>query len=129
QSTTPRASPHQVRGNGQKFNGLAQAMIERGYFSHQNPPCNSYVWPNLQSYCIQYSRAGENIAWNTTSPQSASTDQANSQFMNSAPHRANILGDYNQVGVGEWAAPGPWSDGRGTYDGVMMLVELFAMAV
>src|SRR5437588_2298351 len=124
-----RGAPHQVCGNGQTFNGRAQDMIERGYFSHQIPPCNSYVWPILQSYGIQYSRAGENIAWNTTSPQSASTDQANSQFMNSAPHRANILGDYNQVGVGAWAAPGPWSDGSGTYDGVIMFVEIFDKAV
>ena len=101
-------------------------MIQRGYFSHQIPSCNLYVWPILDSYAVQYSSAGENIAWNTDSPQATSTDAVNTSLMNSAPHRANILGSYNQVGVGAWAAPGPWSDGTsGPYNGVIMYVEIF----
>jgi uncharacterized protein YkwD len=124
-----RGAPHQVCGGGLTLHGRAQDMIERGYFSHQIPSCNSYVWPVVQAYGIQYTRAGENIAWNTYSPQSTSVDAANTAFMNSAPHRANILGDYNQVGVGAWAAPGPWSNGNGTYNGVLMYVEIFDKAI
>ena len=121
-----RSAPHQVCGNGQTFNGRAQDMIERQYFSHQIPPCNQYVWPILQSYGVQYSAAGENIAWNTYSPQSTSVTSVNTALMNSAPHRANILGNYNQVGVGAWAASGPWSDGSGgPWTGVIMYVEIF----
>jgi len=30
-----RGAPHQVCGNGQTYNGRAQDMIERQYFSHQ----------------------------------------------------------------------------------------------
>jgi uncharacterized protein YkwD len=124
-----RGAPHQVCGNGQTFNGRAEDMIERQYFAHQIPPCNQYVWPVLTSYGIQWSSVGENIAWNTYSPQATSVDQANTSFMNSAPHRANILGNYNQVGVGAWAASGPWSDASGgPYDGVIMYVEIFANA-
>lgn len=121
-----RGAPHQVCGGGLTFHGRAQDMIERGYFSHQIPSCNLYVWPILDSYGVQYSSAGENIGWNTDSPQATSTANMNTAFMNSAGHRANILGSYNQVGLGAWAAPGPWSDGSGgPYNGVIMYVEIF----
>lgn len=123
-----RGAPQQVCGNGVTYHGRAEDMIERNYFSHQIPPCNAYVWPIIQSYGIQYTSAGENIAWNTYSPQSTSVDQANTSFMNSPGHRANILGDYNQVGVGAWAATGSWSDGTNTYQGVQMYVEIFVKA-
>src|SRR6266566_554814 len=123
-----RSAPHQVCGNGQTYNGRAQDMIERQYFSHQIPPCGQYVWPVLTSYGVQWTSVGENIAWNTYSPQSTSVTSANTAFMNSAGHRANILGAYNQVGVGAFAAPGPWSDGSGggPWNGVQMYVEIFA---
>jgi len=70
-----RGGPHQVCGGGQTYNGRAEDMIQRGYFSHQIPSCNLYVWPILDSYAVQYSSAGENIAWNTDSPQATSTGQ------------------------------------------------------
>ncbi|HKV30958.1 MAG TPA: fibronectin type III domain-containing protein [Candidatus Dormibacteraeota bacterium] len=122
-----RGAPHQVCANGQTYNGRAQDMIERQYFSHQIPPCGSYVWPVLTTYGVQWTQVGENIAWNNYSPQSTSVINANTAFMNSAGHRANILGAYNQVGVGAFAAPGPWSDGNGggPWDGVLMYVEIF----
>ncbi|HEY8677367.1 MAG TPA: fibronectin type III domain-containing protein [Candidatus Dormibacteraeota bacterium] len=121
-----RGAPHQVCGGGTTFHGRAQDMIERSYFSHQIPACNLYVWPILDSYGVSYSSAGENIAWNTDSPQTTSTDNVNTSFMNSPGHRANILGSYNQAGVGAWAAPGAWSDGSGgPYNGVIMYVEIF----
>jgi len=42
----------------------------------------------------QWTRLGENVGYG---PDVATLEQA---FMNSAPHRANILGDYNRVGIG-----------------------------
>jgi uncharacterized protein YkwD len=113
---------------GQTVHGRSVDMIERGYFSHQVPPCGGYVWPAIQSAGLNYSSAGENIAWNNTSPQASSVDQANTALMNSTGHRANILGSYNQVGVGVWMAPGPWSDGTRTYNGVVMYTEVFVQA-
>jgi hypothetical protein len=50
-----------------------------------------------------------------------SVAQVNSAFMNSPGHRANILGGYNQVGVGAVMASGPWSG----YNGVIMFTEIF----
>src|ERR1035437_907260 len=34
--------------------GRSQDMIEHNYFSHQVPPCNSYVWPGISQYGVQY---------------------------------------------------------------------------
>ena len=116
-----RSAPHSVCG-GPTLNGRSQDMIDRGYFSHQIPPCNSYVWPILSAYGVQYSAAGENIGWNNYAP-SASVGQVNTAFMNSAEHKANILGAYNQVGVGAYMAPGSWNG----YSGVIMYTEIFSM--
>jgi uncharacterized protein YkwD len=119
-----RNAPHNVCGTG-TLHGRSQDMIERGYFSHQVPPCSAYAWPILSSYGVQYSSAGENIGWNNYAPQSTSVDQVNTAFMNSPGHRANILGAYNQVGIGAYMAPGNWSYGGQTYTGVIMYTEIF----
>ena len=124
-SSIARGAPHQVCGNGQTLHGRSQDMVERNYFAHEIPPCNSYVWPIITSFGVQWSSAGENIGWNNYSPQATSVDQMNTAFMNSSGHRANILGGYNQVGVGAFAAPGPWSSGGTSYDGVVMYTEVF----
>jgi hypothetical protein len=97
-------------------------MIARNYFSHQIPPCGQYVWSvfNLGAY----TSAGENIGWNNY-PPSQSVGQINTAFMNSPEHRANILGGYNQMGTGAWAATGPWSGAGGPYNSVIMYTEIF----
>lgn len=41
-----------------------------------------------------WSRIGENVGFG------GDTTSLNTAFINSAPHRANMLGDYNQVGIG-----------------------------
>ena len=89
-------------------NGRSQDMIDRNYFSHQIPPCGSYVWQvfNLGAYTA----AGENIGWNNYPPPQ-SVGQINTAFMNSPEHRANILGNYNQLGTGAWAATGRGREG------------------
>ena len=103
-------------------NGRSQDMIERNYFAHQIPPCGQYVWQvfNLGAYTA----AGENIGWNNY-PPAQSVNQINTAFMNSPEHRANILGNYNQMGTGAWAAPGAWSGAGGPYNGVIMYTEIF----
>ena len=119
-SNIARSAPHSTCGLS--LHGRSQDMIDRGYFSHQVPPCSSYVWPILSSYGVQYSTAGENIGWNNYDPAS-SVGQVNGAFMASPGHKANILGDFNQVGVGAYVAPGMW----GGYSGVIMYTEIFAM--
>jgi uncharacterized protein YkwD len=113
---------NQPSGNCGGVNGRSADMINRNYFSHQIPPCGSYVWQvfNLGSFTA----AGENIGWNNYPPDQ-SVQQVNTAFMNSPEHRANILGDYTQIGTGAWAATGPWSGAGGSYDGVIMYTEIF----
>jgi uncharacterized protein YkwD len=106
---------------GQLVHGRSQDMVERNYFSHQVPPCGQQVFSILSPNGISWSNAGENIGWNSYSPQTVSVDQVSSQFMASAGHRANILGSFNQVGVGAFS---------GTiqgYPGAIMYTEIFTM--
>ncbi|GAC1575077.1 MAG: hypothetical protein NVS3B24_03200 [Candidatus Dormibacteria bacterium] len=105
--------------------GRSQDLIDRNYFSHQIPPCGGYVWDvfNLGAY----NSAGENIGWNNY-PPADSVGQINTAFMNSPEHRANILGNYNQLGTGAWQATGPWSGAGGPYNNVIMYTEIFINA-
>ncbi|MGH7640079.1 MAG: CAP domain-containing protein, partial [Candidatus Dormibacteria bacterium] len=48
-----------------------------------------------------------NIGWNSGYSDPAAN--VNIQFMDSSPHRANILGAYDELGVGSWFTPGPWN--------------------
>ncbi|SDF17667.1 CAP domain-containing protein [Sporomusa acidovorans] len=72
----------------------AQDMINRNYFSHYNPEGQS-PFDRLKQAGISYSAAGENIAVNQ------SIEKAETAFMNSSGHRANILNSsYTKVGIG-----------------------------
>jgi uncharacterized protein YkwD len=75
----------------------AQRIAAQGYLSHTNGP-------TLDLACDpSYTTGGENIAY-----WSGGIDdvQANTMFMNSAPHRANILnGAYRFVGTAWVVAP------------------------
>lgn len=72
----------------------AQDMIKRGFFSHYNPEGQS-PFDRMQQAGISYNYAGENLAINTSVPT------AETAFMNSAGHRANILSpNYTEVGIG-----------------------------
>jgi len=72
----------------------AQDMINRSFFSHTNPEGQS-PFDRMRLHGISYGYAGENLAINTSIPS------AESAFMNSPGHRANILSaHYTQVGVG-----------------------------
>ncbi len=111
--------------------GRAADMLTRDYFSHQIPGCTAdggYVWPMMSAAGVAWRAAGENIGWN--SGYSDPAPQVNSQFMNSPDHRANILGNYNQLGVGSWYTAGPWNypgSGGGPWTDVYMFAQEFAL--
>ncbi|KYZ76697.1 serine protease [Anaerosporomusa subterranea] len=72
----------------------AKDMIARGYFAH-NTPEGKTPFQRMQEAGITYSTAGENLAINS------SVAAAETAFMNSSGHRANILNSsYTDVGVG-----------------------------
>jgi uncharacterized protein YkwD len=72
----------------------ARDMINRGYFSHYNPEGQS-PFDRMKKAGISYTSAGENLAINT------SVAAAETAFMNSSGHRANILNSsYTEVGIG-----------------------------
>lgn len=79
-------------------------MAERSYFSHNIPPTGITVLDVIRRDGISYSWAGENIGWNTNAASSA-TQAIEQAFLNSAPHRANVLRpQYNAIGVGAYRA-------------------------
>lgn len=72
----------------------AQHMIDIDYWAHVAPDGTTpWYWFDLSGY--NYINAGENLAYGFST--SASTVQA---WMDSPGHRANILGDYKDVGFG-----------------------------
>jgi len=75
----------------------AQRIAAQGFLSHTNGP-------TLDLGCdSSYTTAGENIAYTSAGVADA---QVNTLFMNSAPHRANILnGAYRFVGTAWVVAP------------------------
>ena len=74
-------------------------MAARHYFSHTTPD-GIDVFALMEQRGIGYRTAGENLAWNTYGEEQA-TGFALQGFLNSPPHRANLLNPaFSQVGVG-----------------------------
>ena len=74
----------------------AQRLVRQGYLSHTNGP-------QLDMACgINATQAGENIAYLSSGIDDAT---ANTMFLNSPPHRANIMGPYGYVGTAWAVAP------------------------
>lgn len=72
----------------------AQDMIKRNYFAHNNPE-GLTPFDRMKNAGISYTYAGENLAINNN------VTAAETAFMNSSGHRANILNkNYTEVGVG-----------------------------
>lgn len=67
----------------------ASDMATNGYFSHTSPSGDS-AFATLQRMGISFKLAGENLARNNV-PTSQSVQTAESGFMGSPTHRANIL--------------------------------------
>ncbi len=87
-------------------------MIDNDYFSHDIPGWgHNGVFPYLSSIGYCYKMAGENIGWNTY-PDDQATAAIQQMFMDSSPHRANILGSaWDVIGVGAYKG----SDGKKMY--------------
>lgn len=74
--------------------GYASDMINRKFFSHYNPEGQS-PFDRMRQAGISYRYAGENLAINRN------VTAAETAFMNSPGHRANILSpNYTEVGIG-----------------------------
>ena len=82
----------------------SQDMIERDYFSHTIPGYGK-VFDKLSAVGFCYKLAGENIGWNTN-PDDSATAVIQQMFMDSAGHRANILGSaWDVIGIGAYKGP------------------------
>ncbi len=82
-----------------KLNKAAQAkaddMAKRNYWSH-NTPDGKAPWTFIAKADYSYEKAGENLAYGF-----ATSDEVVSGWMNSPPHRANVLDSgYKDVGFG-----------------------------
>ena len=92
----------------------SQDMVDRDYFDHQDPD-GKWPWDHLNDAHIGWYVAGEIIAWNMSSPVSASAETAIGQWMHSSGHKAQILEHPAQLrrcrgGCGRW----PHVSGRST---------------
>jgi uncharacterized protein YkwD/nucleoid-associated protein YgaU len=85
----------------------AQDMVKRGYFAHVTPDGVS-LRNRFEQQGLEADWVGENIQRNTK-PQAQTAAEAIYWFMNSAPHRANILHKrFNRLGVGVVEEPPGW---------------------
>ncbi len=82
----------------------SQDMGDRDYFSHNIPPSGKMVFDVMQDQGYCFKLAGENIGWNTY-PDDSATAAIQQMFMDSAGHRANILGaSWDVMGIGAYQA-------------------------
>ncbi len=83
--------------NGQLNNSAqakAQHMADNNYWAHVAPD-GTQPWYFFEAAGYSYQKAGENLAYGFSTSYGA-----NDGWMNSPSHRANILGDYVDVGYG-----------------------------
>jgi uncharacterized protein YkwD len=79
-------------------------MIDRNYFSHDIPGYGK-VFDKLNAIGYCYKVAGENIGENNY-PDDIATAAIQQMFMDSAGHRANILGTtWDVIGIGAYKGP------------------------
>lgn len=85
-------------------------MIERGFFSHVNPDGED-PFERMRAAGVEFGYGAENIL------SSRSGAAAHATFMDSTPHRSNILSErYRRIGIGAITQPG----------GGVMVTEMFA---
>lgn len=72
----------------------ANDMIAKDYWAHVSPD-GTQPWYWFQQAGYDYTNAGENLAYGF-----GTSDSVINAWMNSAGHRANILGDYKDMGFG-----------------------------
>lgn len=86
----------------------AQDMLNKDYWAHAAPD-GTEPWYFFNQAGYSYSRAGENLAYGFMSSQAVIDG-----WMNSASHRENMLGQYNDVGFGIVNIPNYQSSGEQT---------------
>lgn len=72
----------------------AKQIVDTDYWSHQDKS-GEYPYMELVDSCINYKNAGENLTADFTN-----AEDAHEALMNSPTHKANIVGDYTDMGVG-----------------------------
>ncbi len=74
----------------------AEAMMNEGFFAHTNPNSGSTVFDRCKHYLYDQRDIGENIAEGQESPEAVMES-----WMNSPPHKKNILHDgFREIGIG-----------------------------
>lgn len=85
----------------------ANDMVAHNYWSHVSPD-GTTPWAYFQKFQYSYNGAGENLAYGF-----ATSEQVVSAWMNSAEHRANVMGNFADIGFG-FASSKDYQDGNNT---------------
>lgn len=105
-----RSNLSALRGNDaldRAAQAKADQMVAQNYWSHIAPD-GTTPWYYFQKVGYNYSAAGENLAYGF-----ATSDQVITAWMNSAEHRDNVLGNYQDVGFG-FATGDHYQNGKNT---------------
>ena len=81
----------------------SQDMRDKNYFSHTSPTYGS-PFKMIKDFGITYRAAAENIAYGQRTPQ-----QVVNAWWNSDGHRANMIGNFTEIGVGYVADGNYWT--------------------
>jgi len=97
-----KAGLAELAAGSASLNAAAKKRAEEAAvkFDHKRPDGSS-CFTVLKEYDISYAAAGENIAAGYTTPAAVMEG-----WMNSPGHKANILGDYEKLGVGVYVKDG-----------------------
>ncbi len=83
-------------------------MAQSGTFSHYNPD-GTTVFDMMNALGYQYTDGAENIHYNYGYDDATSVQVAMTSYLNSAPHRANILKPtLRRIGIGIAHASNGW---------------------
>lgn len=108
-------------GRGRLAAAPGAATVARNWSKRMAADGNLRHNPNVgEQLTIDWTRWGENVGWASNgggASLSSVVKRLHKGFMESSGHRANIMGDFNQVGVGVAV------DGRGTMWATMVFVD------
>jgi uncharacterized protein YkwD len=125
------AEDGQYSGCGFGVQGRSKDMGVRNYFSHTIAGCGTQgAFNMLGAAGIQYSAAGENIAWmNGTTDPLVAAERLTNDLMASPDHKANILNsNFTHIGIGSWTSPAgqSWTGGGSALTRVWIATQVFA---
>ena len=81
----------------------SQDMAEKGYFSHTSSDGTTFVQRVINAGYTNYYSLGENLAYHYGAADAA---RVYDMWKNSAGHYANMIGDFNEAGLGVYSAKG-----------------------